>query len=111
MPRDPLGNFRRSAPQEPSPQLDEHSALREAIDALNQIPNTRLAGKYKSTYELLRALDAAYKHVENQLARRQALMPMTDAEIEAAVKHDLTLLEQSGRESEPEPEEGFEPER
>ena len=70
---DPLAAYRRErwkandmevSGQEPEP-LTEHEALKLAIDALNQIPNRSLRSeKYRNTYDLIPALEKAYRGAE-----------------------------------------------
>ena len=108
---DPLAPFRRKPEPEPGRNQaqvpDEHRALRAAIDALNQIPNTPLSGAYKSTYALIPVLETVYKNAERELEQQRGFTPMTDAEIDAAVEHDLRVLEES---QDKEPEQGLKPE-
>lgn len=62
MPDDSLAPFRREQQAETSkeqPSLIEHEALKLAIVARNQIPNSQLTGEYASTYELIPALEKA----------------------------------------------------
>jgi hypothetical protein len=63
VPDDPLASFRREPHQaktgEGQHPLSEHEALKLAIAAINQIPNSRLTGTYASTYELIPALEEA----------------------------------------------------
>jgi hypothetical protein len=109
MSEDPLAQFRRGQPprkEEPEPQpeyeqaqaSDEHRALRAAIEVLNQIPNTPLSGEYKNTYALIPVLETVYNNAERELRQQpQAHISMTDAEIEAAAKHDIEQWDEAKR--------------
>lgn len=74
MSNDPLASFRRPLPEgwqngQEQDVLTEHEALRLAIDAFHQMPDSRLAGEYPSTYHLLPVLEAAYNNAERELAK------------------------------------------
>src|SRR5947209_20460503 len=108
---DPLARFRRGQqPRKEEPEQvqvqtsDEDRALKAAIDALNEIPNTPLKGAYKNTYALIPVLETVYKNAERELEWQRGVTPMTDAEIDAAVEHDLRVLEES---QDKEPEQGL----
>jgi len=97
---DPLAPFRRGSKQpEPKRGLeqaqgsDEHRALRAAIDALHQLPDSPLSGDYKSTHALLPVLETAYQNAERELEQHRGFTPTTDVQIEAAVEHDIHLFE------------------
>jgi hypothetical protein len=109
---DPLAPFRRKP--EPGTQApeqaqvsDEHRALRAAIDALNEIPNTPLKGAYKNTYALIPVLETVWEKAEKEVKQPAANISMTDAEIEAVATHDLELLEAARQERTQEPEKGL----
>jgi hypothetical protein len=92
---DPLAQFRRN----PEPESvrnqaqvpDEHRALRVAIDALHQIPDTPLSGEYNSTHALISVLETAYENAERELEQQRVSTPMMDLGVEAAVEHDVRL--------------------
>ncbi len=93
MTHDPLAPFRREPKQElREPDTgaseitwseegrrqgppDEHRALRAAIDALNQIPNTPLSGAYKNIYALIPVLETVYRNAEDTA---RALTPLEE---------------------------------
>ncbi len=75
MEHDPLASFRRPLPEgwqsgQERGAITEHEALRLAIDAMRQMPDSRLAGgEHASTFDLLPLLEAAYSSAERELAK------------------------------------------
>lgn len=77
---DPLAPFRREQQPASSDQeqrsLTEHQALRLAIDALNEIPNSRVRMRdYATTYKLIPDLERTYREGERR-AKLMELAPM-----------------------------------
>jgi hypothetical protein len=77
---DPLAPFRReqqpASPDQEQRSLTEHQALRLAIDALNEIPNSRVRMRdYATTYKLIPDLERTYQEGERR-ARLMELAPM-----------------------------------
>lgn len=83
MPDDPLAPYRRGPQPSPADQaqqpLTEHEALRLAITALNEVPNSRVRMEgYVSTYTLIPDLEKAYR-AEEERARLEEAAPKGEA--------------------------------
>lgn len=46
--------------------MTTNKLLQECLDALNQIPNTKLKGKYKNSYQLAEAIGKFYRDSETE---------------------------------------------
>ncbi len=83
MENDPLAPFRRGQQPAPSDQaqhsLAEHEALRLAIAALNEVPNSRVRIEgYASTYQLIPDLEKAYREAEEHIKLEALASKMYD---------------------------------
>lgn len=100
---DPLAEFRRERWQkndmdQGKEALTEHQALKLAIGALNEIPNTGLTGEYQSTYKLLPELEAASNKGTKDEQLRAAVLELLET-VKASREMFYTLGDKDTQES------------